>query len=96
MKVFALGVLLADAVAFRVLPDIALFAGNAMCAVVKILTMHTTDSAVKDPLILLFGQLVEFSLPSLHFQLEVALRHASVRVVHVFAILLELLQFFLM
>ena len=92
MKVFSLGVGLFDAVAFGMLPDVALLAGYAMCAVVEVLPVHAADSAVKDPLVFFLGQFVEFLLPTLHFELEVAFRHAGIGGFELLAVLLELLE----
>lgn len=96
MEVVTFGIRLLDAVTCRVLPDVALLTGDAMCAVVEILTVHTAHGAVKDPLVLLLGQLVEFSLPAFHLQFEVAFRHAGVGTLEILAVLLELLELFFM
>ena len=73
MKIVLLGVLLINAVAFRVLPDVTFFASNRMCAIVEVLAVLAAHCAIEDPLILLFGKCVQLFLPSLHLSLEVTL-----------------------
>jgi hypothetical protein len=55
MEIVLLRVLLVNTVAFRMLPDVTLFASNRVGAVVKVLAVLATDCTIEDPLILLFG-----------------------------------------
>lgn len=77
VEVVLFGVLLVDAVALRVLPDVALFTRNAVRAVVVVLPMFAAHCAVKHPFAFFFGQLLQLFLPSFHLGLEVALRQAA-------------------
>ena len=55
MEIVLLRVLLINAVAFRMLPDVTLFASNRMCAIVEVLAVLSAHCTIEDPLILLFG-----------------------------------------
>ena len=77
MEVVSLCLLLGDAVASAVLPDVALLASNAVGTVVKILTMHATNRAIEEPVVLLLLKLIEFLLPLFHVGFELALGDAS-------------------
>jgi hypothetical protein len=74
-EIVARSLLWCEAMTLTVLPHIALVAGHRVGAVVKIVSMHTTSSAVEVPFVIVFLSLLEISLklfllrPDLSFRL---------------------------
>jgi hypothetical protein len=75
-EVFLLGLLGREAMTFAVLPDVAPVAGHTMCSVIEVLTMHTTDRAVEEPVAFFLGKLLQLLLELLLLRDTLSLRHA--------------------
>jgi len=96
MKVIAFGICFFDAMTFGVLPDIALFASNAVSTVIDIHAVYATDRTVKHPFIFLLLELFKLFLPLFQLCLEMTFRVASIRVFTVRLHLLEASKLFFM
>ena len=84
VEIILLCVRFINAVAFRVLPGVALFASNRMSAIIVVLTVLATHCTIEDPFVLLFGQRIQLFLSSLHLRLEVTLRQTAFSLIAIF------------
>lgn len=91
VEVFALSLLHADAMASAVLPNVTLLAGDTMCAIVEVVSMDTTNRAIKVPFVVLL-EIVQLSLPLLHVCLQLALRQPRASCFGIEVIRFDLLQ----
>lgn len=73
MKVRILYLLLIEAVTGAVLPHIATLASKRVRTIIEVFTMKTTDSAVKEPVAIVFCKLLKLLLVLLALRLELSL-----------------------
>jgi hypothetical protein len=74
VEVITFGLFFANVMTSAMLPDTALFACNAMCPIVDILTMNTANRTVKDPF-LFFLQLFKLLSTTLDISFELSFRY---------------------